>query len=195
MKNDLSSEQIAKLKETFEDMLDNGPWDQTNFLKVIGKKIESLRDEFLAYLNEKTLEETKERFTVTKLRGHKQIYISLYTASGDKIKSWERLLANLPRQTTSRAIYEEEDHVKAIMRSKTDPSKDAYIAVFVNQDDLLHVADEKIPKDKLGNKLLTLKDRTLNLENVSRFVHVSGIYDYVNGRLIKIIDADDELSS
>lgn len=61
----------------------------------------------------------------------------------------------------------------------------AYVAIYISQSDILHLSADKAPVDKLGKPLLTLKDKSISLENISRFVHVSGVYRYSNGRLIK----------
>ncbi len=45
------------------------------------------------------------------------------------------------------------------------------------------MAAEKIPLDKLGNSLLSLKDNSVKLDNINRFVRQNKTYNYIKGRL------------
>ena len=42
-----------------------------------------------------------------------------------------------------------------------------------------------MPLDKRGKPLITLKDKTLTLSSITRFIHQSGTYDFLEGRLVK----------
>lgn len=178
-----------KLLNALNKAIDEGPWEKTNFLKVIGKNLISIRDNFLARLNAKTEEQLKTESQVANtlaLRGTQQeIYISLYSIDGTNIQNWERILTNLPRQTISRPIYAREDDLKEILKIKDNKNNEAYVSIFVDQQDILALPPDKILKDKLGTPLLSLKDKTLNLENLGRFVHVTGEYQYQKGHLVK----------
>ena len=85
----------------------------------------------------------------------------------------------------SRPIYADEEDVKAVLKTKENKQNEAYVAIYINQSDILPLPPDKASVDKLGKVLLSLKDKTLNLDNISRFVHLSGVYRYANGRLIK----------
>ena len=50
---------------------------------------------------------------------------------------------------------------------------------------------DKTPVDKLGKPLLTLKDKSLSLDNINRFVHITGTYQYGQGRLVKNSPVDE----
>ncbi|KTD28722.1 Dot/Icm secretion system protein IcmQ [Legionella israelensis] len=189
MKDDLSQEQIDEILKVLDDILEEGPWDKSTFLRVIGKNITKIREDFVHHIESKQQGKAKKMTNLADrmaLRsGQQEIYILLYSSEGGKLQSWERIIANLPLHTTSRPIYANEEDVKAAIRSKTNKINEAYVAVFVSQSDLLSVPEDKIPVDKLGKKLLTLKDKTLNLNNIRYFKHQSGIYRYSGGRLIK----------
>ncbi len=118
--------------------------------------------------------------------GQQEIYISLYSSDGTNLQSWERILANLPRQTISRPIYGKEDEIKAILRTKENKNNEAYVAVYINHNDILPISPDKTATDKLGKKLLTLKDKTIQIENITRFVHITGMYRFTHGKLTKI---------
>jgi len=188
MKDDLNQHQIDEILKALDNMIEEGPWEESNFLKVIGKKISGIREDFVNHINEKHKNVKAEPHLANRVAlrsGQQEIYILLYSSEGGKLQNWERILSNLPQQTTSRPIYADEENVKSVIRSKHNPINDAYVAVYVNQSDLLSVPPDKVPVDKLGNNLLSLKSNTLKLENISRFVHTSGTYEYSGGRLTK----------
>lgn len=188
MKDDLSQHQIDEILKALDDTLNEGPWDESNFLRVIGKNIAEIREGFVNHLNDnkdKFKTESHLANRVALRSGQQEIYISLYASEGSRLQSWEKLITNLPRHTTSRPIYADEEDAQAIIKTKENKVNEAYVAVYVYQNDLLVIPDDKAPVDKLGKNLLTIKDKTLNLDNISRFVHSSGTYHYTNGRLVK----------
>ena len=189
MKDELTEQQIEEILNALNEAIEKGPWDKTNFLKVLGKNLVEVRDGFLNQLGARTQAQMKADTThaermVTR-SSQREVYISLYSTDGSNIQSWERIVTNLPRQMISRPIYSEEEDVKALLRLKDNKINEAYVAIFVNQSDVLSLSADKTAVDKLGKQLLNLKDKSLFLENVSRFVHISGDYHLDHGRLIK----------
>nr|3FXD_A Chain A, Protein IcmQ [Legionella pneumophila str. Corby]3FXD_C Chain C, Protein IcmQ [Legionella pneumophila str. Corby] len=47
MKDQLSDEQKETILKALNDAIEKGPWDKSNFLRVIGKKLIAIRDRFL----------------------------------------------------------------------------------------------------------------------------------------------------
>ena len=190
MNERLTDEQNARILSALNKAIEEGPWDKSNFLRMIGKNLISIRDEFLERLGAKTEHELRSESQLANkmaLRSNQlEIYISLYSFDGVNIQSWERIVANLPKQTVSRPIYTNEDDLKEVLKLKDNKVNEAYVAIFIDQHDILTLAPDKVLKDKLGTSLLSLKDRSLNLENISRFVHSTGTYQYLRGRLIKM---------
>lgn len=189
MKDQLSDEQNEAVLKALNDAIEKGPWDQSNFLKVIGKNLIEIRDDFLSQLGSLSKAQLKaESHLANRIalrRGQQEIYISLYSSDGNNIQSWERIVANLPRQLVSRPIYADEEDVKAALKIKENKQNEAYLAIYVNQSDILTLAPDKTAVDKLGKMLLNLKDKVLNLDNISKFVHQSGVYRFEQNRLIK----------
>jgi intracellular multiplication protein IcmQ len=109
----------------------------------------------------------------------------LYASDGSNIQSWESILQHLPSQIISRPVYENEEDVVASIRSKSHRMNEAYVAIYVDPQNILEQPLEKISFDKLGKSLLLLKDKAINLDNVDVFVHQTGTYRFVKGRLIK----------
>jgi len=189
MKDQLSDEQNEAILKALNDAIEKGPWEQSNFLKVIGKNLTEIRDNFLNQLGASSQAQLKAESHLANriaLRsGQQEIYISLYSSDGANLQSWERIVANLPRQMISRPIYADEENLKALLKTKENKQNEAYVAIYINQSDILSLGIDKTAIDKLGKTLLNLKDKTLNLDNISRFVHASGIYRFSHGRLLK----------
>lgn len=189
MKEQLSDEQNEAILKALNDAIETGPWEKSNFLKAIGKHIIEIRDNFLKQLGASSQAQLKAESHLANriaLRsGQQEVYVSVYSSNGINIQTWDRIVANLPRQMISRPIYADEEDVKAIIKIKENKQNEAYVAIYINQSDILPLSPDKSSVDKLGKVLLSLKDKTLYLDNISRFVHISGIYQYVNGHLIK----------
>lgn len=189
MKEILSDQQNEAILQALDEAINNGPWEESNFLRAIGKNLNDIRENFVNQLGTRTKAqiqaETQFANRMALRSGQQEVFVSLYSADGSNIQSWERIVANLPRQMISRPIYAIEEHAKAIIKTKENKINEAYLGIFINQSGVIALSPDKALSDKLGNLLLTLKDRTLDLDNISRFVHVSGVYHYDRGRLVK----------
>jgi intracellular multiplication protein IcmQ len=117
--------------------------------------------------------------------GQQEVFVSLYSSEGSVLQSWEPIVANLPKQMVSRPIYADEEDIKALIKTKEKKNNEAYVSMYIAQSDILILPSDRTPMDKLGKSLLILKDKSLSLDNINRFVHQSGVYRYVNGKLIK----------
>jgi intracellular multiplication protein IcmQ len=190
MKEKLTEQQTNDILEALNDAISNGPWDDSNFLRAIGKNLREIRDNFSNQLTtvrgiEKAKIESHLPNRVTLGVGQQEVFIALYSSEGHRLQSWERILANLPRHTVSRPIYSEEEAVKCFIKSKPNKINEAYVAVYINQSGILTVDSDKVPLDKFGKPLMSLKNGSLSLENITRFVHMSGVYHYIKGRLVQ----------
>lgn len=188
------NEQIKKTAKEFLVALDqaiaNGSWDETNFVLIIGKKLKEMRDDLaekIKKVDESTDISSDDFFAknVAMRDSLKEVFISLYSLEGVKLQSWEHIVANLRRQIVSRPVYDSEDEVINLIKTKEKKINEAYISIFVRKEDVLEIKADKIPVDKLGQKLLTLKDNAVSLENINFFKHLSGKYRYIRGRLLK----------
>lgn len=189
MKEMLTDQQNEAVLKALDEAIKNGPWDQSNFLRAIGKNLNEIRENFVNQMGSRTQAQIKadthyaNRMALRS--GQQEIFVSLFSADGTNIQSWEKIVANLPRQMISRPIYADEEHLKSLIKMKENKQNEAYVAIFINQTDLISLPPDKVLVDKLGNPLLTLKDKTLKVENISRFVHISGTYQFERSRLIK----------
>lgn len=189
MKDELSQQQTDAILKALDEAIETGPWEESNFLKVIGKNLREIREGFSNQINVSGREKSKITSHLANriaLRsGQQEIFVALYSSDGGNIQSWERILMNLPRQMISRPIYADEEDVKALIRTKENKLNEAYVSMYVSQSDILALSADKTPIDKLGKPLLTLKDKSLILDNINRFVHRAITYQYSQGRLIK----------
>ncbi|KTC86361.1 Dot/Icm secretion system protein IcmQ [Legionella brunensis] len=189
--NDKSTteEHAQAILKALDDAIEQGPWEESNFLRVIGKNLRQIRQNFANYLgNHQELTVTRGEHGAVRAEpkaGQQEIFIALYSTEGNSIQAWERLLANLPRQMISRPIYANEQDVRNLIKSKENKINEAYVAVYVHENDILQVAADKVLTDRFGRPLMSLKDRSLSLDNIIRFVHLSGVYQYIKGRLVK----------
>ena len=182
------------LLDALEAALASGSWSETNFILIIGKKLRAMRDNLSEQLNLTDKDETSTEEYISKRLAMqsklKEVYIGLYSTEGVSLQSWERIVANLRRQMVSRPVYAKEEDVKEVIKSKEKKINEAYVSIFVSESDILTVSSDKAPVDKLGNTMLVLKDNSINLENINLFVHLTGVYRYSRGRLIKINDPE-----
>jgi intracellular multiplication protein IcmQ len=188
MKNELTKQQVDDILKILDDLVALGGWESSAFLKVIGKKLQTIRDDFSSRTssyrpdNSKITSNLANRVAIRS--GQQEVFIALYSSDGSNIQSWERIVVNLPKQMVSRPIYANEEDVTQAVRGKENKINEAYVSIYVSQTDVLSMGD-KTPTDKQGKPLLTLKDKSLILSNINRFVHISGVYYYSHGRLVK----------
>ena len=190
MKNDeLTKQQSDAVLQALDNALDHGPWEESNFLRVIGKNLRNIRDDFDNQIESAGKEQASATVQLANQkalrRDQQKVYLQLYTSDGKNMQSWEWIIANLPRQMISRPIYAEEADVKAIIKTKDNTINEAYVAIYIGQNDMLQISADKIPVDKLGKSRLSLKDGSIKLENIDCFAHQGETYHYSQGRLVK----------
>lgn len=188
MKEKLTENQAKAILKALDDAIQQGPWDESNFLRVIGKNLREIRKKFSEQINELSIPAGKDIFQTSPAAlkaGEQEVFIGLYSNEGNNLQAWERILSNLSRQVVSRPIYANEKDIIYFIKEKENKVNEAYVVARINQEDILELPVDKIPRDKFGKPLILLKDRALLLENIVRFTHLSTHYDYLKGRLIK----------
>lgn len=186
---ELTKQQTDAVLNALNTALEKGPWDQSNFLKIIGKNLREIRDEFANEIESSTQKPESNTYLANRIalrRGQKKVYIALYSSDGANLRSWEQILANIPRQMISRPIYADENDVIAIIKTKEFRVNEAYVSIYIGDNEILEISADKLPIDKLGKPLLSLKNKALNVDNIIFFVHESITYEYTQGRLIKV---------
>jgi intracellular multiplication protein IcmQ len=197
MKDDLTIQEAKEVLDALDDAINKGPWDKSTFLKAIGKKLQEIRYDFALKMNDghsnKNLTDAHLAKRIALRAGQLEVFVSLFCAEGQTLRNWEKIVNNLTHQVISRPVYAKEEEVKSLLRTKENINREAYVGVYIDKHELLHPPPDRIPKDKLGNDILTFKDNAFNVNNITYFYHASGIYTYEDGRLIR--QSDMNLSS
>jgi len=179
----------TKLLDAFDKLLASGDWEASLYLKATKKRILKLREQTEALLKEAQViqaggSEEQEGVGKKLAAGQRKVYISLYQAEPDNLSKWKNILKSLPMLSISRPIYAEETHVHSMIRNKDAPQKEAYAVLLVDESDIIHAYHGKALADKLGNELLTLKQRAVRLDHIIEFVHGAKHYLYKGNELI-----------
>ncbi len=184
----LSESQQKEILAALDTAINDGPWEDTNFLRILGKNLKKIRDDFAEHITMEVSISPTQQKALNRLSAQSQlqeVFVSLYSIEGNSIQAWERLLVNLPRYVVSRPIYANETDVRSLVRSKPNKVNEAYVGIYIAESDLITTSSDRVLKDKFGKQLLSLKDRALNLDNISKFIHMSGEYSYLNNHLVK----------
>jgi intracellular multiplication protein IcmQ len=185
---ELLMQQCQEFLEKLDKAIAEGPWEDTNFLKAVGHKLKKIRDDFVrdAGLDDNNQTSENDEKTANALNQDiMEVYISLYSSEGANLQSWERIINNLMQRNISRPIYLQEQDIINIIKTKENPVNEAYIAIHILKSDVLTIPKEKIPIDKRGVELLTLKDKAIQLDKINKFVNQERNYRYVKSQLIK----------
>jgi intracellular multiplication protein IcmQ len=189
MKGTLTPEQKEEILRSLDSAIEKGPWEESNFLHVIGKNLQKIRDSYATYTKvDSAAKESQEAMLARKIAlrsGQQEVFVGLYSSEGSNLQSWERILANLQNQVISRPIYANELDVQTFIKSKENKINEAYLSIFIQKDAILPLPPDKIPQDRLGKPVLTLKNKALQVENIQYFCHLFEKYHYVKGRLQK----------
>ena len=190
MDDDNTLTQAKKTLQALDEALSAGPWNETSFIVVVGKKLKLLRDDLAAKIAKFEEDETSAPEYVAHRAhlsaSHKLVFVSLYSIEGINIGSWERIIDNLQRQIVSRPVYAQEEDVQNIIKTKDKKINEAYVSLYIAQADILELPADKIPLDKLGKPMMVLKDNAINLQNIEYFYHITGKYRYSHGHLAKV---------
>lgn len=189
----LSDEELRKYLDiltALDKTIEEGPWEETLFLRGIGKKLKEARERFVRDSGlDKYTDPSQTSHPVAGLAAQDaqaiDVYVSLYQAEGVNIRKWAIILNSLPALSITRPIYKNEEDIQAAIRTKTYQINDAYAVVRINKDDMLKPTDDKPPVDRYGRELLVLREGAVRTENVVRFIHTSGVYQFRNGMLVK----------
>ena len=173
-----------ELLAILDELLAAGDWESSLFLKVASKRVKALRDEAQALLEQATTPRNNQESTNAVREGYINVFISLYQADGNDMKKWQNTLKGLALNNVGRPVYQSDDHVKASIRARGNPTCEGYATVQIKTSDLMKMPDGRVPKDRYGNELLTVRENAVSLENIKEFVHANGqVYDFRNGNL------------
>jgi hypothetical protein len=177
-----------RLIEILDNLLTNGDWDSSLFLKTIKKRIQDIIDETHGIMDKGesealSIESMKDKFNQPLPKGYIRVYILLYQIEGNKIASWQSSLKILLTHSSSRPTYKNESHIQELVRSKKDIEHYGYAVVNIVENGIYE--QERLPKDVLGHEMVMLKDGMLKRENIIGFVHANKRrYNFADGELV-----------
>lgn len=186
-KDDLTAAEVKEVADALDRIVKDLPWGQSVFLSALGKKFALIQQKFQENvgLDAKNVSASEQKNDKTLSSGQMLVYVSVYNANGTDLSQWARIISNLTNQSISRPTYSDITQVKEMIRSKQRINNEGFVSVVVSDSDLLDMPEEKLPFDKLGHKLLVLKEKAIRRDNIKKFFHFSGIYDYKKGLLSK----------
>ncbi|MGB6976825.1 MAG: Dot/Icm secretion system protein IcmQ, partial [Gammaproteobacteria bacterium] len=111
-------------------------------------------------------------------------YVSIFQMEGNNLHKWINTLKMLDHYSQSRPVYRTEEQVRAIIRTKSEQLREAYVVIEIKENDIIPLSAGRTAVDRLGNELLTLKRGAIQPENIIEFVHSEHRYDFVEGQLV-----------
>lgn len=179
-------ETSIKVLKALDEAIATGPWEYNLFFKGIGKKLMDARERFVRELGLEDLAKKEMQGAGDETdKEYVEVYVSLYQAEGANVAKWQTVVNSLAGYNLTRPVYKSEADIQEAIRSKEFKQNDAYVAVKIRKDDIMPPFTEKPPVDRYGHELLVLREGAVHQENISRFVHLSGEYDFRNNALIK----------
>lgn len=186
---------LAILK-ALDEAIEQAPWDTTIFLQAMRNRLIEIRDKFKheALLDENTDENNLVPATlfgrIAKRTGIAEVFVLIYSADGINIHKWENILRSISKHTISRPIYRSEQDAKKALRAASNKLNEAYVSVFIHEDDIIPPKPDKIPHDRYGTEILNIKEGIIHLENIHHFVHASGVYEFRKDMLVRLGTAE-----
>jgi intracellular multiplication protein IcmQ len=193
-KIDEETKQHLEILKALNDAVNNGPWEHSAFFKAIGEKLTEIRDRFKEDLALGIVEETGLPASlanrIAQRQGLIEIFVVLYNADGSNMYKWEATINSIRSQSINRPIYRDENLAKAALRGAINKQNEAYIAAFINEENIMPLPKEKRPHDRWDNELIVLNEAAIQPQNITRFIHVSGTYEIQFGKLVRQGTAD-----
>ncbi|MAH61228.1 MAG: hypothetical protein CMF42_02950 [Legionellales bacterium] len=187
--NDRELEKIKQDEKIYQDLLklkDRKGWQMSNVMKVYYKRylkvLEKSRELYEAgqeYISQKV------DVKVMKNRpGYTKLYVVLYQVEGDNLLRWEIVLKSISTVSSGRPVFDDEAAARQATTTNANP-KTGYVAIWVDDMNIIQQPDEMALKDMNGNKIITIKQNALSTSNILYFVHGLNVtYDYTNNKLI-----------
>lgn len=187
---DLTPKEVRdRLVEAIDQAIEKGDWTGSLFLANILKQLQELRAYVEHELGESALSVTdaiqKRRRTLTAEReGYLCAYISLYQSESDRLDRWLATIRMLVGHGVSRPVYASEEEIQHMIREKQSRS-DAYVSIWIKKTDIIPSVAAPL-KDRWGYTLLTLREGSIQLENIIAFFHGSNEYYLTDQGLVLV---------
>ena len=178
-----------RLLKALDTAISEGSWDGGLFFQAAGKKLRDIRDRIKDLdidIGAEASPASTAVTTVMKYSGLIDVYVSLYCSEGNNINRWETILTTISRQAITRPIYKKEKDVREVISAKDSKINDAYIIAYVSENSITKTLSGKPLLDRFGHELTVLKENSIIVDNIAKFIHVSGEYTYEKGKLVKL---------
>jgi len=184
-------EYLQKFHDTYREMLSNEHWEDSPFMKVLHAKLSKVIAEFDEIIGvsssekiEQVVDDSLEREANYLSQDMRLVYIYLYTSEGKTLAAWERVISNISKQYVSRPIYLVEDDVQGSAQFSPILINAGYIAVWVKSSAIIVEDEAHQIKDKFGKRLITLKDRSVDIKNIEFFWNNYMLYQWKESGLV-----------
>lgn len=184
-------EYLQKFHDTYREMLSNEHWEDSPFMKVLHAKLSKVIAEFDEIIGvsssekiEQVVDDSLEREANYLSQDMRLVYIYLYTSEGKTLAAWERVISNISKQYVSRPIYLVEDDVQGAAQFSPILINAGYIAVWVKSSAIIVEDEAHQIKDKFGKRLITLKDRSVDIKNIEYFWNNYMLYQWKESGLV-----------
>jgi intracellular multiplication protein IcmQ len=185
VKTSVSLAQAQAIQEALHSLANSPSFTHSSFLKIVQQQIQQLSQGFDEAVQSVYFSEDSSLIDSLQNQDQQIVYISVYCSDGSKIDAWSRVIMNLPKQYISRPVYLREEDAQKAAKAKAQFLNEAYVAVMVDKKNIFSTDNELFNlKDKFGHRLITLKDRAIDLSNILFFWHHSKQYILKNNSLI-----------
>jgi intracellular multiplication protein IcmQ len=193
---DTEKEQERKLQRALTSTLTTWAREGSKFFDSVRLSLQTILDNFEALLGIKSsasvssaVESAEQQASDSDAENKMEVFISLHNSRGgqeNNLLTWESLLETIGQQVIHRPIYANESDVKTFIRGAKEPSNEGYVCVLIDDSQLIQRPGEQAKVDRHGRELLMIKEGSVKRQDVKRFVHLSGIYQYEKDKLVKI---------
>lgn len=173
-----------RLVTALDRAINEGQWEGSLFFRNILKRLHEIREYVVVELSDPQ-QDTEANVEIANAiskqeQGYQKVYIAIYQAQGDRLAGWTNAVSKLSDYYISRPAYQIEDHVREMVNAKRSRN-DAYVAVWVRQEDILGTNKTQ---DRWGHELLTLREGSVKVENIIEFVHDNYRYSLMENKLV-----------
>jgi Dot/Icm secretion system protein IcmQ len=180
-----------QLLAAIDQAIEKGDWIGSHFLMNILKQLQDLRTYVLHELSEEPSAAPgsnhnlpqKQLDLAEEKEGYVRVYVSLYQSESDSLDRWFSTIKMLTGYGVSRPVYATEEEIQHVMRERRSPH-DAYVSLWVKKTDIIPSYSGSPVKDRWGYTLLTLKEGSIQLQNIILFMHSGRRYYLTNRGLV-----------
>ncbi|NBX84538.1 MAG: Dot/Icm secretion system protein IcmQ [Gammaproteobacteria bacterium] len=181
----LTLEEVQKVQDIMNQLLAEKDWEQATYLKILREELQKIYTTFNELAGQVYSQVSEEAQAQAQLLNfdktdYKLVYISVYSSEGVNLDAWQRIIINLPKQFITRAIYENEYDVQDAIKMAPIFANAAYVAIWVEKNLILSSEDFPPQFDKLGNQLINLRDRAVQLNKIDFFWNNMSKYRWIN---------------